>query len=65
MAIALGDQLLTVPFIDFKVYPDGITASGGADVSGNFTVATGRRLARTLNLPALPLRLELIGASPS
>jgi preprotein translocase subunit SecD len=62
-AIALGDQLLTVPYIDFRVYPDGISSSGGAEVSGSFTVGTARRLALTLNLPALPLRLELTGLS--
>ncbi len=62
-AIALGDRLITVPYIDFKLYPDGINGSGGADLSGNFTVASARELARSLRLPALPLGLTLVAAT--
>ena len=33
-AVALDNQLITVPFIDFKQYPDGINGDNGADISG-------------------------------
>jgi SecD/SecF fusion protein len=36
-AVALDQQLITVPYIDFKQYPDGIPGDTGADISGHFT----------------------------
>ena len=59
-AIALDNQLVTVPYIDYKLYPDGIGGSGGADISGNFTIATAQDLATQLRLGALPIKLRLI-----
>jgi SecD/SecF fusion protein len=56
-AIAIGDQLITVPYIDYKLYPAGISGDAGAELSGNFTVAEARHLAALLRVPALPLRL--------
>jgi SecD/SecF fusion protein len=56
-AVALDDELITVPSIDFRTYPDGISARGGADVSGDFTVAYARELAARMRLAALPLTL--------
>jgi SecD/SecF fusion protein len=56
-AVALDDELITVPSIDFKTYPDGISARGGADVSGDFTVAYARGLAARMRLAAMPLAL--------
>jgi hypothetical protein len=61
-AIALDSQLITVPSIDFKTYPDGITAGDGADVIGGFTVSSARDLAAELRVGALPLSLKLICA---
>ena len=59
-AIALDNQLVSVPYIDFKLYPDGIGGTGGADISGNFTIGTAQNLATQLRLGALPLKLRQI-----
>ncbi len=40
-AVALDNQLVTVPSIDFKTYPDGITGGNGADITGGFTQNVG------------------------
>jgi SecD/SecF fusion protein len=57
-AIAVDSQLLTVPQIDFRQYPDGIIGGGGADATGALTTASARALATELRLGALPLRLS-------
>jgi SecD/SecF fusion protein len=66
-AVALGGvetQLLTVPYIDYRQYPDGIIAgSGGAEISGNFTTQSASDLATELRLGALPINLKLISES--
>ena len=59
-AVALDDQLITVPLIDFKQYPDGINGDAGADITGSFTIISARDLANELRLGALPLNLKLI-----
>jgi SecD/SecF fusion protein len=59
-AVALDNQLITVPFIDYKQYPDGINGDQGADISGSFTKASAQDLANELRLGALPLNLKLI-----
>jgi SecD/SecF fusion protein len=59
-AVALDNQLVTVPSIDFKTYPDGITGGNGADITGGFTITTAQNLANELRLGALPIRLRLI-----
>jgi SecD/SecF fusion protein len=59
-AVALDNQLLTVPYIDFKTYPDGIDGSQGADISGNFTITAATNLASELRLGALPIQLKQI-----
>ena len=59
-AVAVDDQLITVPFIDFKLYPDGINGNIGADISGSFTSTSARDLANELRFGALPLNLKLI-----
>ena len=61
IAVALDNQLITVPSIDFSVYPDGITGRFGADLTGGFTVRSSRRLARELRLGPLPVRLVPVG----
>jgi SecD/SecF fusion protein len=53
-------QLVTVPYIDFKQYPDGILGGGGADISGAFTSQSATDLANQLRLGALPIKLNLI-----
>jgi SecD/SecF fusion protein len=62
-AVALDNQLITVPFIDFKQYPDGINGDNGADISGSFTITSAQDLANELRLGALPIGLKLISES--
>jgi SecD/SecF fusion protein len=59
-AIALDQQLVSVPSIDYGQYPDGITGGGGADISGSFTVSSASQLATQLRLGALPIKLVRI-----
>ena len=62
-AVALDNQLITVPFINFKQYPDGINGDQGADITGGFTIGTAQDLANELRLGALPINLKLISES--
>jgi SecD/SecF fusion protein len=62
-AVALDTQLITVPSIDFKQFPDGIPADNGADITGGFTISSAQDLATQLRLGALPIRLKLISES--
>ena len=59
-AFALDTQLLTVPMIDFKAFPNGIPGETGADISGGFTRASARQLAEELRLGPLPVHLRLL-----
>ncbi len=62
-AVALDNQLITVPFISYKQYPDGINGDNGADISGSFTISSAQDLANELRLGALPINLKLISES--
>ncbi|HTP19856.1 MAG TPA: protein translocase subunit SecD [Solirubrobacteraceae bacterium] len=62
-AVALDNQLITVPYIDFKQYPDGINGDNGADISGSFSITSAQDLANELRLGALPIKLKLISES--
>jgi SecD/SecF fusion protein len=62
-AVALDQQLVTVPSIDFKSYPDGITGAGGADISAGFTHQSASDLVTELRLGALPVNLSPAGLS--
>ncbi|HJS96406.1 MAG TPA: protein translocase subunit SecD, partial [Solirubrobacteraceae bacterium] len=62
-AVALDNELITVPFIDYKQYPDGINGDNGADISGSFTISSAQDLANELRLGALPINLKLISES--
>ncbi|MBV9002746.1 MAG: protein translocase subunit SecD, partial [Solirubrobacterales bacterium] len=62
-AVALDNQLVTVPYIDYKQYPDGINGDNGADISGNFSISSAQDLANQLRLGALPINLKLISES--
>lgn len=57
-AIALDDRLVTVPSIDFKAYPDGITGSDGADIEAGFTSRSAREFATLLRYGPLPVNLR-------
>jgi SecD/SecF fusion protein len=59
-AVALDGQLVTVPQIDFRQYPDGIVGGGGADITGGFTSQSASDLATQLRLGALPINLKRI-----
>ena len=61
-AVALDQQLITVPYINFKTDPDGITG-GGADITGGFTINSAQGLATELRLGALPIKLVRISES--
>ena len=52
-------QIVTVPYIDYGLYPDGLTGSTG-DISGAFTTQSATDLANVLRLGALPIKLNLI-----
>ncbi len=56
-AIALDNQLLTVPSIDFRAYPNGIAANGGADISGVLNSHAARILSILLRYGPLPVEL--------
>ena len=58
--MALDNQLVTVPQIDYRQYPDGIVGGGGADITGGFTSQTASDLATQLRLGALPIKLKRI-----
>jgi SecD/SecF fusion protein len=62
-AVALDNQLITVPYIDYKQYPDGINGDQGAEISGSFTITSAQDLANELRLGALPIDLKLISES--
>ena len=59
-AVALDTQLITVPSIDYKTYPNGINGDRGADITAGFTISSARHLATELRLGPLPLQLRLI-----
>jgi preprotein translocase subunit SecD len=59
-AVALDAQLITVPSIDSKAYPDGITGARDGDIIAGFTISSARHLAAELRLGPLPLQLQLI-----
>jgi SecD/SecF fusion protein len=59
-AVALDNQLITVPQIDYRQYPDGIVGGGGADITGGFTSQSASDLATQLRLGALPIELKQI-----
>ena len=59
-AVALDNQLVTVPNIDWRQFPDGIPADQGADITGGFTTSSAQDLATQLRLGGLPVKLKLI-----
>jgi preprotein translocase subunit SecD len=59
-AVALDNQLITVPLVDFKLFPYGISGDVGADITGSFTSSSAQDLANELRFGALPLNLKLI-----
>lgn len=62
-AIALDNELISVPYIDFQQNPDGIDGRTGSQIQGGFTIETAQELANLLKTGALPVRLDLISQS--
>ena len=62
-AIALDNELISVPQIDWHQYPDGLGGGQGSRISGGFTINSAQQLANLLKTGALPIKLELISAS--
>jgi SecD/SecF fusion protein len=62
-AIALDNELVSIPFINYRENPDGIDGSTGAQISGGFTITSAQDLAKVLKTGALPLKLDLISRS--
>ena len=60
-AIVLDGQLITVPFINFEQYPDGINGDHGADISGNLTSQSAADLAILLRFGPLPADFRAAG----
>jgi SecD/SecF fusion protein len=59
-AVALDNQLITVPLIDYKQYPRGISADRGGDISGGFTLSSAQDLANEMRFGPLLVNLKLI-----
>src|SRR5215207_6883231 len=62
-AIALDNELVSVPLINYRENPDGIDGSTGAQITGGFTITSAQDLAKILQIGALPIKLELISRS--
>jgi SecD/SecF fusion protein len=57
-AVALDNELISVPSIDFKTYPDGIAGHTGADITAGFTIQSAQTVATLLRFGALSVNLE-------
>src|SRR4051812_41428540 len=62
-AIALDNELVSAPYINWRDNPDGIDGANGAQISGAFTIQSAQDLAKTLKIGALPLKLTLVSRS--
>ncbi len=63
-SVVLDNQVVTQPIINYADNPNGIDArSGGAEISGNFSIGSAQDLAHFLEIGALPVKLALISQS--
>ncbi len=62
-AIVLDDRILAVPFMDFRITPEGIDPNEGSRIVGGMTMASARQLAALLAGGELPRSLEAVGSS--
>ncbi len=62
-AIALDNELVSSPYINWRENPDGIDGATGAQISGSFTIDSAQNLAKILKIGALPLKLSLVSRS--
>lgn len=56
-AVALDQQLITVPQIDFRQYPNGIVGRNGADITGRFSTQSAQMFATLLRFGSLSVNL--------
>jgi preprotein translocase subunit SecD len=54
LAVVIDDRIVALPFIDFHTAPEGIDGSEGAQIAGNLTMESARRLAAVLSTGPLP-----------
>ncbi len=61
-AIALDNNLISSPYIDFEAYPEGISGNTGSQIggAGSFTTKSAQALADLLKSGSLPLELAII-----
>jgi preprotein translocase subunit SecD len=59
-AVALDNQLLTVPLVNFRAYPHGIPGNSGAAIFGASTTSQARQLAAEIRAGVLPVPLRLL-----
>ena len=45
LAIVIDDRIVTVPFINFRMAPEGIDGAKGVQISGGLTPETARQTA--------------------
>ena len=62
--IVVDDAIVSTPFIDFRINPNGIDGSAGSLISGGFTNLSARSLAVLLDGEPLPVSLVPTGTSP-
>ncbi|HET6547915.1 MAG TPA: protein translocase subunit SecF, partial [Solirubrobacter sp.] len=62
-AIALDNELVSAPYINWRENPDGIDGVNGAQISGSFTIQSAQDLAKILKIGALPLKLTEVSRS--
>jgi SecD/SecF fusion protein len=58
LAIVVDDQIVSVPYINFHISPDGIDGAEGTQIAGDLTPETARELAAILNSGPLPAPLQ-------
>jgi hypothetical protein len=63
IAAVLDGHLLSVPFIDSRAHPDGISAEHGAQITGDFSPSTAQQLAAEIAAPPLPATLQEIDST--
>ncbi|MBE2315422.1 protein translocase subunit SecD [Solirubrobacter sp. CPCC 204708] len=62
-AIALDNELVSAPYINWRENSEGIDGSTGAQISGSFTIESAQDLATILKIGALPLELTEVSRS--
>lgn len=62
-AIALDNELVSAPYINWRENSEGIDGSTGAQISGSFTIQSAQDLATVLKIGALPLKLTEVSRS--